>query len=154
MEGFCRYEGDLLEHLEFIKSPEQCQEACTYLDICHYFVYDYNKDDCELLGSPIRKCDILRGPPEPSYETCITITSTSTQPATQTTTPTYTSSMPTKKSTKTTTSFKTTQHRKHTTTSMIFSFIHSQLYYACALAPVLFVRSCVLLILCRAPYSY
>ena len=109
MEGFCRYEGDLLEHLEFIKSPEQCQEACAYLEICHYFVYDYSKDDCELLGSPLRKCDILRGPPEPSYETCITITSTSTQPATQTTTPTYTSSMPTKKSTKTTTSFKTTQ---------------------------------------------
>ena len=86
MEGYCRYEGDLLEHLEYITSPEQCQLACSKLGICEYFVYDYDKDDCELLNAPLRKCDILRGPPEPKYETCFNTTSTTTSPSTKTTT--------------------------------------------------------------------
>ena len=77
--------------MEFIDSPERCQLACTKDPACRYFVYDYDLDDCELLNSPLRKCDILRGPPEPSYDTCFNSSTTSTNKPTDKTTTTVVS---------------------------------------------------------------
>ena len=66
----CRYEGDLLEHLESIETPTHCQTACNHTPDCNYFLYDHDKDDCELLDSDVRQCDALIGPPVPSIEEC------------------------------------------------------------------------------------
>ncbi len=40
------------------------------MDSCNYFLYDHDKDDCELLDSDVRQCDVLLGPPVPSIEEC------------------------------------------------------------------------------------
>ena len=69
-EGRCRYSGSLLEHLDHIVSPENCQHACKLLKTCKYFNYDKILKDCELLGSANRNCDLIRGPPHPSFEDC------------------------------------------------------------------------------------
>ena len=56
-----------------------------HLPKCEYFVYDIDTRDCELLAAPTRTCDILRGPPTPSYEDCKKSTSTSNPQSTTTT---------------------------------------------------------------------
>ena len=88
---FCRYEGDLLEHLENIETPAHCQTACNHMPRCNYFLYDHDKDDCELVDSDVRHCDVMVGPPEPSIEYCdkdhsTTSKITTTQPPTDPTT--------------------------------------------------------------------
>ena len=69
-EGRCRYSGSLLEHLDHIASPENCQHACKLLKPCKYFNYDKTLKDCELLGSANRNCDLIRGPRHPSFDVC------------------------------------------------------------------------------------
>ena len=44
--------------------------ACQHYDGCKYFEYDQDTQDCELLNSSERICDISRGPPKPSYNEC------------------------------------------------------------------------------------
>ena len=70
VDGFCRYLGDLEEHLENIPSVGTCQQACQHYTGCKYWVYDEDQMDCELLNSNERICDISRGPPKPSYAEC------------------------------------------------------------------------------------
>ena len=73
-------------------------------------MYDKDTGDCELLAAPKRNCDILRGPPTPSYDDCKKTTSTNI-PQTSTITTnnpkssTITTTQPT---TKTTSSSRTT----------------------------------------------
>ncbi len=69
-EGYCIYEGPLLENLEKIPNYEVCQTACGLISTCEYFVYDLDFTNCKLIGSPQRSCDLLHGPPEPSINSC------------------------------------------------------------------------------------
>ena len=70
LDGFCRYVGDLLEHLENIPSIGVCQMACSHDTQCKYWVYDKDTHDCELLADDRRECDISRGPPTPTINAC------------------------------------------------------------------------------------
>ena len=71
-EGYCNYEGSLLENLGMIKTADQCQLACEFNDNCNYFVYNYEQNNCQLLKSSERTCDLIRGPATPTYaEACI-----------------------------------------------------------------------------------
>ena len=70
LEGYCRYEGDLLEHLEGISSIEICQIACSHDAACRYFLYDETTKDCELFDDDTRVCDFRRGPPTPDINEC------------------------------------------------------------------------------------
>lgn len=138
-----------MEHLDNIKSPTDCQTACDHLQKCEYFVYDYDTKDCELLDSTQRKCDQMRGPPEPSYEECqeeisttsplptptvsvlptsthvpsttTTTTTTSTTTKRTTTPPLATTSTTTLSTTKTTSSSTTTLTTTSTTTTTIIT---------------------------------
>ena len=50
-----------------------CQEACLDYDQgpgCKYFTFDASKEQCQLFSSSERICDLIRGPPTPSYEEC------------------------------------------------------------------------------------
>jgi hypothetical protein len=85
VEGYCRYEGNLLEHLEKIESAIQCQFACSFVPKCNYFLYDIDLKDCELLDDEKRDCDLLRGPPSPDLLDCFEPTTTSTTTMTTTT---------------------------------------------------------------------
>ena len=89
----------MLEHLERLVPLSECQEACVHLPGCEYYVYDIDTEDCELLAAPTRKCDILRGPPTPSYEDCSRDGSTTNNPITTSTS----------KTSKMTTTYKTTE---------------------------------------------
>ena len=93
----------------------ECQDACVHLPSCEYFVYDIDTRDCELLAAPTRKCDILRGPPTPSYEDCKKSTSTSIP---QSTTTTSENTMPTTTFKPTETSSVTTPTEKTTTNTL------------------------------------
>ena len=86
----------------------ECQEACVHRPGCEYFVYDIDTEDCELLAAPTRECDILRGPPTPSYEECTRDGSTTSNPVTTTTTAKATSISTTFKTTEKSTTFMTT----------------------------------------------
>ena len=66
-EGYCRYEGDLLENLEDVSNLKICQLACVLKSECQYFVYDKSIPSCQLRAAPERTCDLLRGPPTPPY---------------------------------------------------------------------------------------
>ena len=94
--------------MEELVPLSECQDACVHLPHCEYFVYDIDTRDCELLAAPTRKCDILRGPPTPSYTDCKKSTSTS---GPQSTTTTSENTMPT-----TTSSFTTPTERTTTNT--------------------------------------
>ena len=56
-----------MENLEEIGTIKVCQLACLLKSECEYFVYDTGLKDCQLLSAQDRKCDLLRGPPEPAY---------------------------------------------------------------------------------------
>ena len=63
--GFCRYNGNLLENFEQIMDASKCQSACDLYDGCEYFVFeDYGiptKNDCQLLNSKDKTCDLFVG---------------------------------------------------------------------------------------------
>ena len=88
VEGYCRYEGNLLEHLEKIETVEQCQFACKIVPKCNYFLYDIELEDCELLDAEKRSCDLLRGPPKPAVNDCLVQTTTTQTTTVETTTTT------------------------------------------------------------------
>jgi hypothetical protein len=90
VEGYCRFEGNLLEHLEMIETVDQCQFACKIVPNCNYFLYDVELQDCELFDSEKRDCDLLRGPPKPAVTDCLEQTTTSEATTFTTTTTTTT----------------------------------------------------------------
>merc|ERR1711962_1734665 len=72
-EGYCKYDGDLLENLSNITSASACQFACRIYDKiprCNYFFYNGAEENCQFLSSTSRSCDLIRGPPTPSIEDC------------------------------------------------------------------------------------
>ena len=74
-EGLCGYEGDRLEDLDSIPTLESCQLACQHYKkdpetTCRFFVYDSGLKSCELLNSGERKCDMVRGTPQPEFLQC------------------------------------------------------------------------------------
>lgn len=69
-QGFCRFNGNLLENFELVVDAETCRLACqVYGDDCKYYVFeDYGeaeKNDCQLLNSADKKCDLFLGLPDP-----------------------------------------------------------------------------------------
>merc|ERR1712168_1096470 len=71
-QGYCLFEGNLLDHLNSITSETTCQMACQHVPSCQYYIYDTHTSDCMLLDSSSRQCDILRGSKDsPNYNTCI-----------------------------------------------------------------------------------
>merc|ERR550517_2023962 len=60
-EGYCMFEGNLLEHLNSIKDEETCQLACQHVPSCKYYIYDNKQNDCQLLDSDSRQCDLVKG---------------------------------------------------------------------------------------------
>ena len=59
-----------MENLESITSLDICQFACDNYDGCNYFLYIGDEEECQLLSSPDRTCDLIRGPPTPSLAEC------------------------------------------------------------------------------------
>ena len=67
------YNGYLLENLGNITSATVCQLACQFYDkdpSCGYFFYNRQEQNCQFLSDASRTCDIIRGPPSPSFEEC------------------------------------------------------------------------------------
>ena len=50
---------------------QYCQQACELYTNCQYFVYDSKHSNCELRTSGDRKCDYIRGVPEPDFQSCV-----------------------------------------------------------------------------------
>jgi len=74
-EGYCIYEGDQLENAKNITDPETCQLLCQVYSnpdtkSCAYFDYNVDEQNCQLLSSPSRTCDLIRGPPTPTMKEC------------------------------------------------------------------------------------
>ena len=72
-EGYCKYEGKLLENLEIPSGATGCQLACQYYNgdsPCDYFIYNDGDKNCQFLSSTARTCDLIRGPPNPPLENC------------------------------------------------------------------------------------
>ena len=67
------YNGYLLENLGNITTASVCQFACQLYDkepSCEYFFYNSQEQNCQFLSDASRTCDIIRGPPSPSFEQC------------------------------------------------------------------------------------
>jgi len=60
-EGYCMFEGNLLEHLNSIMNEETCQLACQHVRSCQYYVWDSVQHDCQLLDSDAKQCDMVKG---------------------------------------------------------------------------------------------
>jgi len=87
-EGYCKYNGDLLENLQNITSATACQFACLIYDklpTCNYFFYNGAEENCQFLSSTSRTCDLIRGPPTPSLTECSDKPTPPTTPKTTTT---------------------------------------------------------------------
>ena len=69
-EGYCRFEGSLMENFENIPNEETCQRFCHLSPICKYFIYNKREKVCEILDDDHRQCDTIRGPPSPGYQEC------------------------------------------------------------------------------------
>ena len=70
-DGYCMFEGNLLEHLNSIPDEKICQLACEHIPSCQYYVYDKILKDCQLLDSDKRQCDLIRGSKaSPDFGTC------------------------------------------------------------------------------------
>ena len=78
-DGYCRFEGSLLENLEGISSVETCQLACQFDANCKYFIYYKNENVCETMDDDVYTCDVVRGPQSPSIEGCTDTTMTNFQ---------------------------------------------------------------------------
>jgi len=67
----CQFEGDTFRVLHDVITLYECQQACQIFgDSCQYFSYNEINNECVLLNSAARDCNILIGPPNPSYEDC------------------------------------------------------------------------------------
>ena len=59
-QGYCMFEGNLMEHLNEIKDEQTCQLACQNVPGCKYYIYDIDIKDCQLLNSSSRNCDLIK----------------------------------------------------------------------------------------------
>ena len=59
-QGYCMFEGNLMEHLNKIKDERTCQLACQNVPGCKYYIYDIDTKDCQLLDSSSRNCDLIK----------------------------------------------------------------------------------------------
>jgi len=120
-EGYCMYNGYLMENLGNITSALACQFACLIYDQfpgCNYFSYNAVRENCQLLSSSVRTCDLIRGPPNPTFEECSEKPMSTTTPKTTitaTTTTQKTTNLATTTSPKTTTTAATTTQKTTTT---------------------------------------
>merc|ERR1711994_61574 len=46
-QGYCMFEGNLMEHLNDIKDEATCQLACNHVPGCKYYIYDKDEKDCD-----------------------------------------------------------------------------------------------------------
>ena len=55
-----------------ITNPTACQIICQNNGPrgCKYFDYNADEENCKLLSSSSRTCDLIRGPPTPVIEEC------------------------------------------------------------------------------------
>ena len=70
MEGYCRYDGDLLENFGGITDPLMCEMICNINEKCGYFVYNEKEQNCQLHDTPSRSCDLTTGPVSPDIDDC------------------------------------------------------------------------------------
>merc|ERR1712126_577228 len=104
---YCMFKGDLLEHMDDIKDVETCRLACSFYDMCEYYIWNKQNQECTFLTSGERECDNLRGLPNLDYDdSCDVIpepTKPTPGPTKKPTGPTKKPTEPTKKPTEPTT---------------------------------------------------
>ena len=59
-----------MENAIDINDVTACQFLCQVNSLCNYFVYNADDLNCQLLSSPSRTCDLIRGPPTPTLNDC------------------------------------------------------------------------------------
>ena len=60
--GYCIFQGRVVEQLNYIKTETICQQACQHIPFCKYYIWDSSTQDCKLLDSAERPCDLVRLP--------------------------------------------------------------------------------------------
>jgi len=72
-QDYCRFDKDLLDNLEYVDNLTHCQEACQIHNLCNFFTYDQMESICKLHHVDLtnRVCDIIHGPPSPSFQSCL-----------------------------------------------------------------------------------
>ena len=56
----CQGTGKIVKSYDSIPSEQQCQQACSLSDDCHYYVYKKDTNECQLRTkslSPVDTCD-------------------------------------------------------------------------------------------------
>ena len=61
---------ETLADLPQITDVRKCQLSCIVNSKCGWWIYDENKQVCQLHPSGHRDCDMVRGTPQPDYEKC------------------------------------------------------------------------------------
>jgi len=72
-EDYCRYDNSLIQNAEDVDTVVKCQNVCEVTFNCTYFQFNKRDKICKLhtnLASD-RKCDMIHGTPEPSFQTCL-----------------------------------------------------------------------------------
>ena len=69
-EHLCNFLTETLADLPQITDVRKCQLACIVNPKCGWWIYDENKQVCQLHPSGHRDCDMVRGTPLPDYEKC------------------------------------------------------------------------------------
>ena len=72
-QDYCRYDIDILEHLEHIENITFCQGACQNVPHCNFFTFLRNQKVCKLqfANFDTRICDIVHGTASPSFQSCL-----------------------------------------------------------------------------------
>ena len=72
-QDYCRYDINLIQHLERIKNTTYCQYACQNVPRCNYFTYLKDNQVCKLQEANFetRVCDIVHGTASPSFQSCL-----------------------------------------------------------------------------------
>ena len=72
-QDYCRFEMDLLGHLEQIENQSYCQQACQNIPNCNFFTFLKDEKVCKLQEANFntRVCDIVHGTPSPSFQSCL-----------------------------------------------------------------------------------
>lgn len=70
MNGYCRFEGDLLDNFELIEDKNVCLSACKLNEKCNYFLHNSALKNCQLMAITGKQCDLKGGPPTPDLSTC------------------------------------------------------------------------------------
>ena len=74
LEGNCHFKGTLSKNTIKVVNDSflrKCPEYCQSLKNCQYYLYDVNTKICSfIIGSDVRRCDVIMGPPEPTINGC------------------------------------------------------------------------------------